>query len=153
MLVCIQKKHTQAWIDTRVHTRMHLSRSRLATIVCGFANIHGYPVGIIGNNGMIFSESAIKATPSTLLSKLSLPGMTLQATHFIENCGQRNFPIIFLHNVTGFNDYDSFMNIDAHIAALKIKHPSGRAKVLQHARALKARGEEALRRALPRSRM
>lgn len=41
------------------------------TIVCGFAHIEGYPVGIIGNNGMIFSESAVKAT------------------HFIQMCGQR----------------------------------------------------------------
>ena len=44
------------------------------TLVCGFAHLHGYPVGIIGNNGMLFSESAIKAT------------------HFIENCGQARRP-------------------------------------------------------------
>jgi len=66
-------------------SRFHEFKPRYGpTIICGFANIHGYPVGLIGNNGMLFSEAAIKAT------------------HFIENCGQRNFPIIFLHNITGF---------------------------------------------------
>jgi len=54
------------------------------TIVCGFAHIEGYPVGIIGNNGMLFSESAIKAT------------------HFVQMCGKRGTPLVFLHNVTGF---------------------------------------------------
>jgi acetyl-CoA carboxylase carboxyltransferase component len=55
-----------------------------ATVVCGFARIWGYPVGIIGNNGVLFSESALKAT------------------HFIELCAQRNIPLIFLQNITGF---------------------------------------------------
>lgn len=54
------------------------------TIVCGFAHIEGYPVGLIGNNGMLFSESAIKAT------------------HFVQMCGKRGTPLIFLHNITGF---------------------------------------------------
>src|SRR6185436_900191 len=54
------------------------------TVVCGFARIWGYPVGIIGNNGVLFSESALKAT------------------HFIELCTQRNIPLIFLQNITGF---------------------------------------------------
>jgi 3-methylcrotonyl-CoA carboxylase beta subunit len=54
------------------------------TIVCGFARIHGYSVGIIANNGVLFSESALKAT------------------HFIELCDQRNIPLIFLQNITGF---------------------------------------------------
>jgi acetyl-CoA carboxylase carboxyltransferase component len=54
------------------------------TLVCGFARIWGYPVGIIANNGVLFSESALKAT------------------HFIELCGQRNTPLIFLQNITGF---------------------------------------------------
>lgn len=54
------------------------------TIVCGFAHIYGYPVGIIGNNGILFSESALKAT------------------HFIELCDQRGIPLIFLQNITGF---------------------------------------------------
>ena len=54
------------------------------TVVCGFARIWGYPVGVIGNNGVLFSESALKAT------------------HFIELCAQRNIPLIFLQNITGF---------------------------------------------------
>jgi 3-methylcrotonyl-CoA carboxylase beta subunit len=54
------------------------------TLVCGFARIHGYPVGIIANNGVLFSESALKAT------------------HFIELCDQRGMPLVFLQNITGF---------------------------------------------------
>jgi acetyl-CoA carboxylase carboxyltransferase component len=54
------------------------------TVVCGFARIWGYPVGILGNNGVLFSESALKAT------------------HFIELCCQRNVPIVFLQNITGY---------------------------------------------------
>ncbi|MGA2655364.1 MAG: carboxyl transferase domain-containing protein, partial [Gammaproteobacteria bacterium] len=54
------------------------------TIVCGSAHIHGIPVGIIANNGILFSESALKAT------------------HFIEMCCKRKIPIIFLQNITGF---------------------------------------------------
>ena len=54
------------------------------TLVCGFAHIYGYPVGIIANNGILFSESALKAT------------------HFIELCSQRHIPLVFLQNITGF---------------------------------------------------
>jgi len=54
------------------------------TLVCGFAHIHGYPVGIVANNGILFSESALKGT------------------HFIELCDQRNIPLVFLQNITGF---------------------------------------------------
>ena len=54
------------------------------TLVTVFAHIHGYPVGIIANNGILFSESALKAS------------------HFIELCSQRLIPLIFLQNVTGF---------------------------------------------------
>ncbi len=54
------------------------------TLVCGFAHIFGYPVGIIGNNGILFSESALKAA------------------HFIELCSQRHIPLIFLQNIAGF---------------------------------------------------
>ena len=54
------------------------------TLVCGFAHIHGYPVGIIANNGILFSESALKGA------------------HFIELCNQRNIPLVFLQNITGF---------------------------------------------------
>lgn len=54
------------------------------TLVCGFAHIHGMPVGIIANNGILFSESALKGT------------------HFIELCCQRKIPLVFLQNITGF---------------------------------------------------
>ena len=54
------------------------------TLVYGFARIHGYPVGIIANNGVLFSESALKGT------------------HFIELCDQRGIPLLFLQNITGF---------------------------------------------------
>lgn len=54
------------------------------TLVCGFAHIHGYPAGILGNNGVLFSESALKGT------------------HFIELCEQRGIPMLFLQNITGF---------------------------------------------------
>jgi 3-methylcrotonyl-CoA carboxylase beta subunit/propionyl-CoA carboxylase len=55
-----------------------------STLICGFARIHGYPVGILGNNGVLFSESALKGT------------------HFIELCEQRGIPLLFLQNITGF---------------------------------------------------
>ena len=54
------------------------------TLVTGFAHIHGYPVGIVANNGILFSESALKGT------------------HFIELCNQRSVPLVFLQNITGF---------------------------------------------------
>jgi len=54
------------------------------SLVCGFAHIHGYPVGILANNGILFSESALKGT------------------HFIELCNQRRIPLVFLQNIAGF---------------------------------------------------
>jgi 3-methylcrotonyl-CoA carboxylase beta subunit len=54
------------------------------TLVCGFAHIFGYPVGIVANNGILFSESSLKAA------------------HFIELCAQRGMPLVFLQNITGF---------------------------------------------------
>jgi 3-methylcrotonyl-CoA carboxylase beta subunit len=54
------------------------------TLVCGFAHIFGYPVGIVANNGILFSESALKGA------------------HFIELCAQRSIPLVFLQNITGF---------------------------------------------------
>jgi 3-methylcrotonyl-CoA carboxylase beta subunit len=54
------------------------------TLVTGFARIHGYPVGIVGNNGILFSESAQKGA------------------HFVELCAKRKIPLIFLQNITGF---------------------------------------------------
>jgi 3-methylcrotonyl-CoA carboxylase beta subunit len=55
-----------------------------ATLICGFARIEGMPVGIIANNGILFSESALKGA------------------HFIELCCQRKIPLVFLQNITGF---------------------------------------------------
>ncbi|GAA4877274.1 carboxyl transferase domain-containing protein [Ferrimonas pelagia] len=55
-----------------------------ATLVCGFAQLHGYPIGILANNGILFSESAQKGA------------------HFIELCCQRGIPLLFLQNITGF---------------------------------------------------
>jgi 3-methylcrotonyl-CoA carboxylase beta subunit len=54
------------------------------TLVTGFARIHGYPVGIIANNGILFSESSLKGA------------------HFIELCCQRGIPLVFLQNISGF---------------------------------------------------
>jgi 3-methylcrotonyl-CoA carboxylase beta subunit len=54
------------------------------TLVCGFAHIHGIPCGILGNNGVLYSESAVKAA------------------HFIELCCQRRIPLVFLQNITGY---------------------------------------------------
>jgi 3-methylcrotonyl-CoA carboxylase beta subunit len=55
-----------------------------STLVCGFARIHGHPVGIVANNGVLFSESAMKGA------------------HFIELCDQRCTPLVYLQNITGF---------------------------------------------------
>jgi 3-methylcrotonyl-CoA carboxylase beta subunit len=63
-----------------------------STLVCGFAHLHGMPVGILANNGVLYSESALKAT------------------HFIELCCQRGTPLLFLQNITGFmvgKDYEA----------------------------------------------
>jgi 3-methylcrotonyl-CoA carboxylase beta subunit len=54
------------------------------TLVCGFARIHGFPIGILANNGILFSESALKGA------------------HFIELASQRDIPLLFLQNITGF---------------------------------------------------
>jgi acetyl-CoA carboxylase carboxyltransferase component len=54
------------------------------TLVCGWAYIHGYPVGILGNNGILFSDSALKGT------------------QFIQLCDRRQIPLIFLQNINGF---------------------------------------------------
>ena len=54
------------------------------TLVCGFAHLAGYPLGILANNGVLFSESALKGT------------------HFIELCAREQIPLLFLQNITGF---------------------------------------------------
>ncbi|MDP6662275.1 MAG: carboxyl transferase domain-containing protein [Candidatus Thalassarchaeaceae archaeon] len=66
-------------------SRFHEFKQRYGnTLVCGFARIHGYPVGILANNGILFSESSLKGA------------------HFVELCGQRGVPLVFLQNITGF---------------------------------------------------
>ncbi|MDS4030863.1 MAG: carboxyl transferase domain-containing protein, partial [Candidatus Contendobacter sp.] len=55
-----------------------------STLVTGFAQLYGYPVGVVANNGILFSESAQKGA------------------HFVELCGQRGIPLLFLQNITGF---------------------------------------------------
>ncbi len=66
-------------------SELHEFKARYGkTLVCGFAHIYGYPVGIIANNGILFAESAVKGA------------------HFIELCNQRNIPLVFLQNITGF---------------------------------------------------
>jgi acetyl-CoA carboxylase carboxyltransferase component/biotin carboxyl carrier protein len=66
-------------------SRFHEFKARYgSTLVCGFAHVHGYPVGIVANNGILFSESALKGS------------------HFIELCDQRKIPLLFLQNITGF---------------------------------------------------
>ena len=66
-------------------SRFHEFKARYGqTLVCGFAQIHGHKVGIVANNGILFSESSLKGA------------------HFVELCGQRGIPLIFLQNITGF---------------------------------------------------
>jgi len=62
------------------------------TLVCGFARVHGYPVGIVANNGILFSDSALKGT------------------HFIQICNKRGIPLIFLQNISGFMVGKAFEN-------------------------------------------
>ena len=66
-------------------SRLHEFKSNYGTtLVCGFARWMGYPVGIVANNGVLFSESALKGA------------------HFVELCSQRKIPLVFLQNITGF---------------------------------------------------
>eukprot|EP00297_Palpitomonas_bilix_P008940 CAMPEP_0113900902 /NCGR_PEP_ID=MMETSP0780_2-20120614/20948_1 /TAXON_ID=652834 /ORGANISM="Palpitomonas bilix" /LENGTH=528 /DNA_ID=CAMNT_0000893439 /DNA_START=284 /DNA_END=1870 /DNA_ORIENTATION=+ /assembly_acc=CAM_ASM_000599 len=66
-------------------SRFHEFKALYGTsLVCGFARLYGMPVGVIGNNGILFSESAQKGA------------------HFIELCSQRGIPLLFLHNIMGF---------------------------------------------------
>ena len=66
-------------------SRMHEFKAEYGnTLVCGFARLKGFPVGILANNGVLFSESALKGA------------------HFVELCSQRGIPLVFLQNITGF---------------------------------------------------
>jgi 3-methylcrotonyl-CoA carboxylase beta subunit len=83
---------TRTPYDVREVVRRIVDGSRLhefkalygETLVCGFARVWGYPVGIVANNGILFSESSLKGA------------------HFIELCNQRGVPLVFLQNITGF---------------------------------------------------
>jgi acetyl-CoA carboxylase carboxyltransferase component len=66
-------------------SRFHEFKARYGTtLVCGFARIMGYPIGIVANNGILFGESALKGA------------------HFVQLCAQRKTPLVFLQNITGF---------------------------------------------------
>jgi 3-methylcrotonyl-CoA carboxylase beta subunit len=66
-------------------SRFHEFKARYGTtLVCGFARLSGFLIGIVANNGILFSESALKAT------------------HFIQMCARRKVPLLFLQNITGF---------------------------------------------------
>ena len=66
-------------------SELHEFKARYGkTLITGFAHVHGYPVGIVANNGILFAESALKGA------------------HFIELCNQRGIPLVFLQNITGF---------------------------------------------------
>ncbi|HBL18537.1 MAG: methylcrotonoyl-CoA carboxylase [Elusimicrobia bacterium GWA2_69_24] len=66
-------------------SRFHEFKERYgSTLICGFARIHGYPVGILGNSGILLPESSLKGA------------------HFVELCSQRKVPLLFLQNITGF---------------------------------------------------
>lgn len=85
-------KHTKKVYDVREILARIVDESRLdefkenygKTLYCGFSRIHGMPVGILANNGVLFSESALKGA------------------HFIELCTQRGIPLLFFQNITGF---------------------------------------------------
>ena len=69
-------------------SRFHEYKENYGTsLVTGFARIHGFPIGIVGNNGILFSESALKGA------------------HFIQLCSQRKIPLLFLQNITGIIIY------------------------------------------------
>jgi 3-methylcrotonyl-CoA carboxylase beta subunit len=66
-------------------SELHEFKARYGkTLICGFSHIYGYPVGIVANNGILFAESALKGA------------------HFIQLCNQRDIPLVFLQNITGF---------------------------------------------------
>ena len=90
-LLGIAPKDSKAAVDIREVIARIVDGSRFEefkalygpTMVCGWASIDGYPIGILGNNGALFSESSEKAT------------------QFIQLCNQIDVPLLFLHNITG----------------------------------------------------
>ena len=99
-LYAIVPRDTRTQVDAHEIVARLVDRSELhefkalygTTVVCGFARIEGFRVGIVANNGVLFSESALKAA------------------HFIELCNQRGIPLVFLQNISGFmvgKEYES----------------------------------------------
>jgi 3-methylcrotonyl-CoA carboxylase beta subunit/propionyl-CoA carboxylase len=82
-----------------------------ATLICGFAHIEGIPVGILANNGVLFSESALKGT------------------HFIELCTQEKIPLLFLQNITGFMVGKKYEHAGIAKDGAKLVHAVANAKV------------------------
>ena len=79
------KQHIEQWLGEVLSSpNQEFKPLYGSTLVCGFASIYGYRVGIIANNGILFSESAVKGA------------------HFIELCCQRRIPLVFLQNISGF---------------------------------------------------
>ncbi|RYZ47309.1 MAG: methylcrotonoyl-CoA carboxylase, partial [Proteobacteria bacterium] len=81
------------------------------TLICGFAHIEGIPVGILANNGVLFSESALKGT------------------HFIELCTQEKIPLLFLQNITGFMVGKKYEHAGIAKDGAKLVHAVANAKV------------------------
>ena len=93
-------------------SEFHEFKERYApTLVTGFAHIMGYPVGIIGNNGILFGESALKGA------------------HFIELCTARNIPLLYLHNISGFMVGKEYEHKGIARDGAKMVHATANAKV------------------------
>ena len=91
-LLSMMPRDLAAMIDCREVIARFVDGSRFeefkarygTTVICGWASVHGFPVGVIGNNGPLFNESSEKAA------------------QFIQLCNQQDIPILFLHNITGY---------------------------------------------------
>ena len=81
------------------------------TLICGFAHLHGYPIGIVANNGILFGESALKGA------------------HFVELCTARQIPLLFLQNITGFMVGKAYENAGIARDGVKMVHAVANAAV------------------------
>jgi acetyl-CoA carboxylase carboxyltransferase component len=93
------------------------------TLVCGFARILGYPVGVLANNGVLFSESSLKGA------------------HFVTLCAMRKIPLIFLQNITGFIVGKQYEHRGIAKDGAKLVHAVANAQVHGHRRRLLRRGQ------------
>ena len=74
-----------------------------STLITGFARIHGYPVGIVANNGILFSGShLVLMTKQAELAQTIIAESAVKGAHFVELCSQRGIPLLFLQNISGF---------------------------------------------------